>query len=486
MFKNRFKKMLSAFRKVKSLRFGIILIILVAGIVPMLVVGKVGRYTYETRAMEKFLTEATGQCNILATAISSSSYLKDQASEIVNAQIEQIAYTYSARVMVVDANFNIIKDSYVFEEGRILVTDDVVNAFSGKTTSMFKRNTGTGGIVIPITDGATNDKIGAICVSMVNYSMLDTLQHMNKVTQAIELGFILLIVIASIILSTLLISPIEDMQRAIAKVSYGSKKSRIPTKTLEEYNLIAKSVNMMLDRLQEVDDSREEFVANVSHELKTPMASMKVLADSLLSQDNVPEELYKEFLQDIVNEIDRENVIITDLLTLVKTDQSNAELNIQTTDVNSVVELVMKRLQPIAAERNVELILESIRPVAAQIDEVKFTLAITNLVENGIKYNVDGGFVRVSVNADHKFFYVKVSDSGIGIPENCKSQVFERFYRVDKARSRETGGTGLGLAITRNIILMHKGVIKLYSKESEGTTFTVRIPLNYTKGGGSV
>ena len=146
----------------------------------------------------------------------------------------------------------------------------------------------------------------------------------------------------------------------------------------------------------------------------------------------------------------------------------------------------MKRLQPIAAERNVELILESIRPVAAQIDEVKFTLAITNLVENGIKYNVDGGFVRVSVNADHKFFYVKVSDSGIGIPENCKSQVFERFYRVDKARSRETGGTGLGLAITRNIILMHKGVIKLYSKESEGTTFTVRIPLNYTKGGGSV
>ena len=110
---------------------------------------------------------------------------------------------------------------------------------------------------------------------------------------------------------------------------------------------------------------------------------------------------------------------------------------------------------------------------------MKISLAVNNLVENAIKYNFDDGWVRVSLNADHKFFYIKITDSGVGIPEDVQDHIFERFYRVDKARSRETGGTGLGLSITRNVILMHRGAVKVYSKEQEGTTFTVRIPINY-------
>lgn len=102
-------------------------------------------------------------------------------------------------------------------------------------------------------------------------------------------------------------------------------------------------------------------------------------------------------------------------------------------------------------------------------------------MENGIKYNIAGGWVQVSLDADHKYFYVKVSDSGIGIAQEYQEKIFDRFYRVDKARSRETGGTGLGLAITKNIILMHEGAIRVKSKEDEGTTFTVRIPINYVQ-----
>ena len=146
----------------------------------------------------------------------------------------------------------------------------------------------------------------------------------------------------------------------------------------------------------------------------------------------------------------------------------------------TMLELILKRLRPVAAKRGIELVLESFRTVSADCDEMKLTLAFTNLVENAIKYNVAGGFVQVSLDADHKYFYVKVSDSGIGIPEEFQEKIFERFYRVDKARSRETGGTGLGLAITKNIILMHDGAIKVKSKEDEGTTFTVRIPLTVT------
>ena len=225
---------------------------------------------------------------------------------------------------------------------------------------------------------------------------------------------------------------------------------------------------------------RQEFTANVSHELKTPLTSMKVLADSLLAQDDVPVELYKEFMGDIAEEIDRENKIITDLLSLVKMDRRSSDVNIQETNINQLIELILKRLRPIAAKRSIELVLESFKPVIAEVDETKLTLALSNLVENGIKYNKDEGWVHVSLNVDSKYFYVKVEDSGIGIPEESQEHIFERFYRVDKSHSREIGGTGLGLAITRSAVLMHHGAIKVYSREGEGTTFTVRIPLKYT------
>ena len=206
---------------------------------------------------------------------------------------------------------------------------------------------------------------------------------------------------------------------------------------------------------------------------------MKVLADALLTQEKVPNELYREFMEDITAEIERENDIITDLLSLVKLDRTSADMHIQQVSINELLELILKRLKPIAAEKNVEVVLESFRPVTAEIDEVKLTLAFTNLVENAVKYNRRDGWVHVSLNADHKFFYVKVADSGIGIPKEDQAHIFERFYRVDKSHSREMGGTGLGLAIVRNTVILHRGSIKVYSEEGIGSTFTVRIPLNY-------
>ena len=230
-----------------------------------------------------------------------------------------------------------------------------------------------------------------------------------------------------------------------------------------------------------LDDSRSEFVSNVSHELKTPMTSMKVLADSLVGQQGISEELYQDFLQDITREIDRENKIITDLLNLVRMDRNSPDIQIEETNINDLIGLILKRLRPIAAKRGIEIALESYKPIIAQVDQTKFTLAISNLVENGIKYNQENGWVHISLNTDNTYFFVKVQDSGIGIPEEDQGQIFERFYRVDKSHSREIGGTGLGLAITRQAVLMHHGAIRVYSREGEGTTFTVRIPLRYSE-----
>ena len=228
-----------------------------------------------------------------------------------------------------------------------------------------------------------------------------------------------------------------------------------------------------------IEESRQEFVSNVSHELKTPLTSVKVLADSLNNQEDVPVEVYKDFMQDIVAEIDRENTIINDLLSMVKLDRKNPNINISQVNVNSLIESVFKRLLPIAKKSRVDLIFESVRQVTAELDEVKFSLAITNLVENGIKYNHEDGYVKVTLDADYQTFTITVNDSGMGIPEEDLKNIFERFYRVDKSHSREIGGTGLGLSICRSAVLLHRGTISVESKEDIGTTFTVNVPLIY-------
>lgn len=280
-------------------------------------------------------------------------------------------------------------------------------------------------------------------------------------------------------LSTVLVKPFARVTKSIEDLTDGYQNEEISVPDYTETALITDAFNKMLSRMKTLDESRNEFVSNVSHELKTPLTSMKVLADSLVGQEGVPEELYQEFMGDITAEIDRENKIITDLLSLVKLDKKAADLNVEHLNINQLLEDILKRLRPIADKRHIDLILDSFRPVEADVDEVKFTLAISNLVENGIKYNVDDGWVRVTLDADHKYFYVKVADSGMGIPEESIGRIFERFYRVDKSHSKEIGGTGLGLAITRSAVTKHHGNIQVESKEGEGTTFTVRIPLSY-------
>ena len=274
--------------------------------------------------------------------------------------------------------------------------------------------------------------------------------------------------------------PFKNLQMSFDRVAQGDLDADISEDTYRETRQLSHSVQKSLSKLKAVDQSRQEFVSNVSHELKTPITSIRVLADSLMGMEEAPVELYREFMTDISDEIDRENQIIEDLLMLVKMDKSaESQMNIGQVNINAELELILKRLRPIAKRGNVELVLESIREVTADVDKVKISLAITNLVENAIKYNRDSGMVRVTLDADHKYFYVKVADTGIGIPEDALEHIFERFFRVDKARSREVGGTGLGLAIAKNVIQMHHGIIDVESTPGEGTTFSMRVPLTY-------
>lgn len=465
-------------RKILSLKVSIFLIFLCIFFITYYSLDRIIIYGFLRKSMDETVTQVKWQSNILASDILAMDFFKNPDSDAADVEIQQMAYAYSARILIINSDYIIVKDNYIFDEGKTIITEDVINAFKGKSHSHINYKSSSAVITTPIIDD-TGKISGVIKVSLSGYATIQTINYMKRISIAVMIA--LLLVFSGILVFVIykLTSPAKDMKEAILSLSDGDKNARIKKQTIKEYKDIGDAVNVLLDRLESIDGSRDEFVSNVSHELKTPMTSMKVLADSLLATENAPIEMYKDFMQDIAEEIDRENEIIGDLLNLVRTDGERAVLNIETVDVNELMEVVLKRLKTIALKNNIEIIFESMRPVTASIDRVKFIIVLTNIIENAIKYNHPEGWVKITLNADHKFFYVDVSDSGIGIPEECKDQVFERFYRVDKARSRETGGTGLGLAITKNIVLLHKGTIKFYSKENEGTTFNIRIPLNY-------
>ena len=469
----------------KSLKFRLVFICMSVGILSGVIVRIGILQSYETRAVSVRSIDILSQAKILADQIVDSGYVNDTSSEAITSQLEQLSHIYAGRVMVIDSSFHIIKDTYDLDTGKTIISEEVMKSFQGQEISNYDSKNHYIEMTIPLLfqDPVSGQQqvVGVMLVSVSTDSILANMSFLKSRALIIEVAIGILLFAIGFAIAIRMTRPLKRMAKSIEEIQtgYGDSNGSLNIDDYTETIRISEKFNILYSRMKMIDDSRQEFVSNVSHELKTPLTSMKVLADSLNGQDDVPVELYREFMQDIGNEIERENQIINDLLSLVKMDKSTSDLNITSVNINEMVEQILKRLRPIAEMQHIELVLESFRPVTAEIDEVKLTLAITNLIENGIKYNSEEGWVHVSLNADHQYFYVKVEDSGIGIPQESLEHIYERFYRVDKSHSREIGGTGLGLAITRNAVLMHRGAIKVFSAEGEGTIFTMRIPLNY-------
>lgn len=461
------------------MRVNIFVALFLIGTIPLFFLAGEMITTYNENARSQRISELQSQGSFLTNLIYTSNYLDDPTDETVNQEIARDSSFYQARIIVIDQDMKILKDTYGLEDGKTLISKEVINALGGESSTNTEKHEEYIEIVLPIKDSSSKETHGVL---IMNFAIKNITELSSKLIRSATIMIITLTVILaaiSFILSGVFTKPLNKMVRTINNLQDGYMDEEIEIEGYNEIKDIQKALNRMLQKINTLESSRQEFVSNVSHELKTPLTSIKVLSDSLLAQEDATPELYVEFLTDITEEIDRENKIINDLLTLVKLDKSSSDINITSVNINDLLELVLKRVRPIAKQRNIELVYESYREVMVEVDEVKLSLALTNLIENAIKYNYDDGWVRVSLNADHKYFYVKVADSGVGIPEEEQDAIFERFYRVDKARSRDAGGTGLGLSITKNVILLHKGAIKVYSKEGEGTTFTVRVPINY-------
>lgn len=448
-------------------------------IIPLVIMSILLVNGYRKQETHKKQEKVLELCVDFANRIQNAGYLMNTAQSNLSEAMDITARVYDGRIMVVNAELQVLKDTYHREEGKIIIAEEVIASLQGKDITYQYSYDDTTEVICQIRDSLGTTVLGSVIFAYSNITDAYGLNHMERSAFLWNLILIVLVACVTVIFSSKMVFPMKQLTFCLQKLAEGDLEEKIEVKGNYEVETIVDSVNHMLNDMRDTEKRRQEFVSNVSHELKTPLASMKVLAESLLDQQGISEELYQEFLHDINSEIDRETKIITDLLNLVRLDREEGEMQIAQVNINELLQIVMKRLRPIAKTRNIEMIFESYRNVLAEVDEVKISLVFTNLIENAIKYNKDGGMVKVTLNADHRYFMVRVEDTGIGIPEEARKYIFDRFYRVDKTRSRQTGGTGLGLAITKSAIKMHKGNIKVSGKEGEGSVFVVRIPLSF-------
>ncbi len=456
------------------------LILILIGIVPSMIAAYLVVRSYEERAVSLRMVNVRNQCEMLCNSLVAEQYFSNPGSEVINSQLDLLSNIYSGRILIVDSDFRVIHDTFDLDTGRTSVTREVITCFRDmRGETLYDSRNAYIEITLPITEKGADHADGVLLASVSTNEIVQGVRLLENRGVTVIAAVSLLVLIGGYFLAGFLVKPFLRVTRAIEDVTDGMESEAISVPDYTETQQITDAFNQMLARVSAMDNSRQEFVSNVSHELKTPLTSMKVLADSLNSMENVPVEIYRDFMQDITSEIDRENSIITDLLSMVRLDKKAGNMHVEETEIGELLEDIFRRLRPIAAKRSIELMLEKEDVVMAEVDATKLALAFTNLIENGIKYNIEEGWVRVSLTSDRKYFYVDVEDCGIGIPESQIEHIFERFYRVDKSHSTEIEGTGLGLAIVRQTIALHHGVIRVSSKEKEGTLFQVRIPLKY-------
>lgn len=459
-----------------NLHFVILAIILCAGLLACSFCSQGVINEYKQSCVGQKEQEIYSYTSRIVSQVKVTDYLKSTNATIDN-ELSVVSEIFGGRILVVNSAMQIIYDSYGRDVGKTAVLKEVLSSFNGSDTSVCDWEAGTGLYSYGIKSDTDGKVVGVI---LLTYSIENELVILDEITDSsiiISTIIIILLLFLGIIISSSIVKPLKRMKKSLEEISTGKFEVSLEEKGVHEFKMISGSVNNMLTKVKAINDNQQEFVSNVSHELKTPMASIKVLADSLLMQDTADVEMYREFLVDINEEIDRENKIISDLLLLVKMDKKADKLNISLCSMNDILNIVLKRVAPLAVKNHVEIIYESYREITAEVDDGKLIMALTNFCENAVKYNREMGQVRVGLNSDAKYVYITVEDTGVGIPEEALSHVFERFYRVDKARDRATGGTGLGLTIANDIIRMHNGVVKVHSKENVGTTFTIRLPI---------
>ena len=467
------------FRRSIQLQFALTYLILIAAILLLL-------NTYPVLVSQDlvFRSKASmlhSQASVIANTIAQTEKL---SAETVRGYIEPLDYMSQYRVLVTDQFGRILYDSDDLRatEGRYAMLNEVVAALKGYdvATSVYREDAFHSRAAVPVL--YRDITIGCVYLYEHDTEQARLLTDIQQNLRSISLVVCVAALLMSIIFSKALTRRIAELLRAIRRVREGEYSHRVDIRGRDELSQLAGEFNQLTGRIQTTEEVRRRFVSDASHELKTPLASIRLLTDSILQTEGMDLDTAREFVSDIGEEADRLTRISEKLLTLTRMD-SAVPVEEVPVEVGAVLEKVEHMLTPLAWESGiqVEAELEPGCMVLATEDDL-YQIAF-NLMENAVKYNVPNGRVTVTRRGVGDLVLLTVEDTGVGIPEEDLPKVFDRFYRVDKARSRAAGGTGLGLSIVRDTARQHGGAVTVRRREGGGTCFQVAFPRWDPEGG---
>ena len=411
-------------------------------------------------------------------------------------QLLQAARSSGGRLLVVDRDGKVQFDTFDERCGTRLALSEVYTVLRGEadTDHGFHQQEGNGQTQAPsVLDVITRRNTDMIWVGcfvsafgqdggalLLVASVQDTVDSLISIRDRMVLVFaaaLAIVLILASLISRIITKPVAELSAGIERMSKGDYQHRVHVPGRSEMAQLAEAFNQMSEQVRSLEDARNQFVSNASHELKTPLATIKILVESMMYEDGMDPELRREFLGDIDKEIDRLSSVVGDLLTLVHIDSHKLKLRRERMVFADTVRETAARLTPLAQKRGQEITTQITDECEMFADPGKLAQVCYNIIENGIKYTPDGGKISIRLRRAGRDAVLEISDSGVGIPEEDLPHVFDRFYRVDKARSRDTGGTGLGLSIVQQIVRLHAGSVTVQSEQGKGTTFTVQLPV---------
>ncbi len=422
--------------------------------------------------------------SVMTTALTGLAELNE---ENVAAALTVAEEAGMSRVLVADADGRVLFDTRETDSamGRYAFYSEIVQALRGNDV-----------FAVAFADGAFQSRcaapviyrsqtIGAVYAYEYDTEQATLLRNLQNLLLRISEGVLVFVVLSSMALSRALTRRFGVLAGAIRQMREGDYSQRAAVGGNDEISDIADEFNSLADRLQSTEEVRRRFVADASHELKTPLAGIRLLSDSILQNEDMDKATVREFVGDIGMESERLTRITEDLLRLTRLD-SGAVDAAAPIDLARSIERAVHMLKLIARERGVELSYEIARDATVLATEDEAHQIVYNLTENGIKYNHAGGFVRVKLAGDDETALLTVEDNGVGIPDEDLPRIFDRFYRVDKMRSRSYGGTGLGLSIVSDTVRRRGGTVEAAARQGGGSVFTVCLPRVKTEGGGAV
>ncbi len=454
----------------------IVVIMITLVLMSIYILGVLSDNLYENEQINLF-----AKANMMSDTI--TSYVSVDNISAIEEYTNQLLMGTNIRGIVVNLTYNVLFDSNRELTGKVLMREIIQSAAIGEQAhSVIEDDLGINmmTVAVPVRQKDNNDIIGVVYLVEAMTNIDQTIGYVKINMYMVSALICILVGFLSFGMSYIVTSPVDEFTSVAKEISKGNFDKRVKVKGHNEFANLATTINYMCSELGNLENNRRKFVSDASHELKTPLTTIKLICDSVISTDNPDPKMTHEFLRDLSEEVDRLTRIIERLLTLTKLDSGKSVPKFESVDIITLLNSIVKKLSTNAKAKDIVLYtdfkLENPAPISLDYD--KIWEAIYNITDNAIKYNDEGGYVKIGLSKEGKNLLIQIEDNGHGIPKEEHEHIFDRFFRLDDSRARETGGTGLGLAIAKEAVILHGGHIDVSSEVGMGSTFSIYLPYN--------